>query len=259
MKKMTKLEADLLIIISFLKMLNLLLCKWLLKFDKQWVRPQNDYSYELFFIYLIDFLSKISMTQKNLPNSLLYFCDRSKIPFNNDALKKELKNFNEWLNKVHRKNVYLAEIKKEFVLNISVMDMIYFTGNINKHHPLRLQGVINRLLKENKNLTEKNILLSFDSLSEWIKKDFLGQNFPIIVDFLVKIHNLIYSSLDIEFQKVFHREDDFKYHYEKPNYILTDQEFYWFYELMNIVRGYRGYTPIGFKLDDNIKKLLQDF
>lgn len=254
MKQIT-LEEDLLITISAINMLKTLLCPWIIDISDKWVHPRNEHANDLFFIYLIDFLSEISITHKDLPNSLLCVCEHNILPINNSNLKNEIFTFNEWLNVIQIKPIYLAEINKNISLNISVKDMIYFTGNKNKHHPLRLQGVIKRLSEKNTDLTKQDILLSFDSFSEWITRTFLIDNFSIIVEFLVNIYNLLCSSLYPEFLKYYRKDEDIKYHYERPNYINTQQEFYWFYELMNLIRGHK---PIEFKLDESFKKLLQE-
>lgn len=246
----TESEKDLLIILTSLNTLDSLLSKWVLRMTRTYVFPRNEYANELFFIYLVDLLAVIASRGKSLLDNLA--CLENKIPINNYGLIKRIKTFNKYLNKKYELEIYLAEVNLKLKINISIYKMIYFIGNSNKHHPLRLQKTFDKIHKNNPKLSQHLIFLCMESFTQYMKHIWLPTQFPIIVEYLVGIYNSLYGSLLDEFKKYYVKDKGLKYHYIKPKYIETESEFSLFWNIMNKVRDFK---PIKLQLDDTIRKL----
>jgi len=246
----TESEKDLLIILTSLNTLDSLLCKWILRITGKCAYPRNEYANELFFIYLVDLLANMPLTQKNLLDNLSSL--ESIIPINNYGLIKKIKTFNKYLNKKYKLKIYLAEFNLKLKINISIYEMIYFIGNSTKHHPLRLQKTFDKIHKNNPKLSKHLIFLCMESFTQYMKHIWLPTQFPIIVEHLVGIYNSLYSSLLDEFRKYYVKDKGLKYHYIQPEYIKTKSEFSLFWDIMNKVRDFK---PINLQLDDIIRKL----
>ena len=246
----TELEKNLLVLLTSLNTLDSLLSKWILRITGTYVFPRNEYANELFFIYLVDLLAKIPSTEKNLFDNLISL--ENTIPINNYGLIDRIKIFDKYLNKKYKLKIYLAEVNLKLKINISIYEMIYFIGNSNKHHPLRLQQTVDKIQKNNPKLSKHLIFLCMESFTQYMKHTWIPSQLPIIVEHLVGIYNSIYSSLADEFKKYYIKDEDIKYHYIQPEYIKTKSEFSLFWVIMNKVRDFK---PINLQLDDIIRKL----
>ncbi len=248
--KITKSEMNLLIVITSLDTLYSLLCKWILRITDTYVYPQNEHAYELFYIYLIDLLSKIESTGKNLLENLMDV--KNIIPIDNYDLSKKIINFNKYLNERHKCKIYLAEFNLKLKIDISIYEMIYFIGNQNKHHPLRLRITFEKIQRNNPKLSKHLILLCIDSFTEHIKHNWMQAQFPIIVEHLVNIYNSLCSSLSDECKKYYVKDGDIKHHDTKPEYIKPEDESELFWYIMDKVREFKS---IKLHLNDTIRKL----
>lgn len=199
-----------------------------------------------FNIILVDFLS---CTDKKSPIGQTSYLgglrEIVKNPFFDDNksvhnLKVAIQEFKDWLEQKVEVNVRLPSIDKETKLKISRCDFLKMTGNISKHHFLKLTVVARKL----KQLLSKNdITVDIDeaqlALADFYERfqGILNYHSSTIAEFLNNIKWGIYEYLQPEFKKsiVWEGGDPPKYHYTYPKEIQSEFAKACYWELMNEV------------------------
>lgn len=238
-------EKELLVLKCSLSLLFDMLCPDNVLFFKKDARPQTSQSFDLFLILLLDFLSETGIyPQESLFDRLLIISKASKNFIPNKRLGNYLNDFKKWLNKKVNVDMYCSEMSREINFIVSRFDIIKFSGNSSKHNLTRLLRTINNLYtKNNSKLTKKDIFMSLDTIKNDFKINKSLYYFSTIVEFLLNISNSIYYMLrTTTYDNCYKKRDDGSYYYEKPNFIKTEEEFYIFWDLMNIIRTYQVRT-----------------
>lgn len=201
-----------------------------------------------FNIILVDFLSSPQQTGSNIKQPT-YLEDLTKIvntphfDENNSVhnLKVATQEFKKWVRTKVSVPIWLPSINKDAILKIERLDFLKMTGNISKHHFLKLTVTARKFLKI---LSESGITVDSDeallALAEFYERfhtDILNYHSRTIAEFLNNIRWGIYDYLQPEFKKsiVWEGGDPPKYHYTYPKEIQSEFAKACYWELMNEV------------------------
>ena len=202
---------------------------------------------KFFNIILVDFLSSPIQTGSNIeqPTYLENLTEIINTPHfdeNNSVhnLKVATQEFTTWVRTEVDVPIWLPSIDKYTRLKIQRLDFLKMTGNISKHHFLKLTVTAKKL----KNILPKSgitidIYEALLALAEFYERfqDILGYHSSTIAEFLNNIRWGIYDYLQPEFNKSIVREggDPPKYHYTYPKGIQSEFAKTCYWELMNEV------------------------
>jgi hypothetical protein len=201
---------------------------------------------KLFYIILTDFLSRntdISLMQSDVScieqlgkvvNRPLLEADRSAI-----SLRNAHDVFSKWLEHEISTNVWASSLDMELPLQLSRQQVVYFAGNMSKHHFGHLTVVrkkINKLL-ENTNHPRHDLIPALESIYADLHDNILNYHGSTIAEMLNNIRWGIHDYLLPEFNRAYRKIDDVFYEFDVPKDIKTDFAKSCYWELMNSVRS----------------------
>lgn len=210
--------------------------------QEQWVRFRSDEHCQLFYIYLVDFLSQASqgITGKNL-TYLEALCDIYDNPQfgaeNVENLKNSTNDFCGWLNAEVKIKTWFPSMRQDLTVMLKRLEFIKIYGNISKHNFTRLsksaKDLSNILKRSNPSITVHEAVLALEDFFERLNEDILIYHGGTIVEFLNNIRWGIYSYLKEEYTRSFKQEDGIRYTYNYPDNVRHDFAKHCYWKLMN--------------------------
>ncbi len=209
------------------------------------------YTHQRFFnIILVDFLSctdkKGPIKQTSYLGGLREIVNNPCFDENNSVhnLKVATQEFTDWLDQKVEVDVWLPSIDKDTRLKIKRLDFLKMTGNISKHHSLKLTvtaGKLKQFLSNNGITVDTDeALLALAEFYERFHTDILSYHSSTIAEFLNNIRWGIYDYLQPEFNRSIVWEEGSnlpKYHYTYPKEIQGEFAKACYWDLMNEVRS----------------------
>jgi hypothetical protein len=203
---------------------------------------------ELFIIRLLDFVketgdSELTGVSGSCLKVIQTACDTCSFDQEDSigALKKSVKELDEWLNYKTPIKLWLPTLDIEADINVSRLDFITISGNHCKHNLSRLTGVskhIHSILDGNGYpVPLEQIPLALDDFRGHLQENY----FIYYSTWLGELLNNIRWGLQIYLQPTFATSyikdgPDDRYHYEYPKEIKHEIPRQWFWRLMNNIR-----------------------
>lgn len=201
---------------------------------------------KLFYIILTDFLSRNTDTSLlkddvSCMEQLGRLVSQPLLVIGESAVN--LKNahdvFSEWLEHEIDTKVWASSLNMELPLQLSRQQVIYFAGNMSKHHFGHLTVVrkkINKLL-DNTNRPQHDLIPALENIYADLHGNILNYHGSTIAEMLNNIRWGIHDYLLPEFNRAYRKVDDVFYEFDVPKDIRTDFAKSCYWELMNSVRS----------------------
>lgn len=234
------------------------------KEEHRYVKFHDMNQRRLFFILLVDFLSKTDrkgpIDQVSFLQGLIKVTEHPNFSHQNSEydLKIALNVFISWLNEEVEINFWLPSIKHEIMLNIKRIDYLKMCGDVSKHNYLRSIGVADNLrkimLQSGVSINQEQAMLALPDFYARFSEDILIYLASHICEMLNNICWGIYRYMLPEFEQSYHRSNDklIGYSFRVPRDVKSEyaKDCYW--ELMNgIIR--KPYFE-KFKVSDDFKR-----
>lgn len=198
----------------------------------------------LFYVLLTDFLSK-NTDKSLLPGNMSALEQINKISLNPqltghaDDLTKACGALQDWLKKKVDVKLWVAALDSEITLTLTRQDIIYFAGNMSKHHFGHLTAITKQLyiLLDDANRPRHDIIPALEGIYEALHDDILNYHASTIAELLNNLRWGIHSYLEPEHSRSYKRIDSLRYEFDVPKSIVTDFATACFWDLMNSVRS----------------------
>lgn len=219
------------------------------------VRFKDGNNEKLFFILLVDFLSKTDrqgpIQSTTFLAGLSEICNQPQFSVDNSELELQttVQNFRTWLTNNINTEIWMPSAEETINILISRIDAIKMSGNITKHNYLRAIGVAGQLKKiidkgiNPKSISLEDTLLAMPQFYERFPNDILNYHTSTLCEFLNNIRWAIYMYLKPEFDRSIHYfakqypGDIVKYEYQVPEAITSQYARNCYWNLMNYVRA----------------------
>jgi hypothetical protein len=209
-------------------------------------RFPTDSHQKLFYILLTDFLSR--KTEASLLPGELSVLEQLGVIVGTPALEKsksatKLKSahkvFSEWLAKEVKVEVWASSLNLQLSLPLTRQDIVYFAGNMSKHHFGHLSAVIGKIYKlmDDQNRPRHDLIPALESVYEQLHDNILNYHGSAISEMLNNIRWGIHDYLEPEFNRTYRKTDGIFYEFEIPEEIKADFARSCYWDLMNSVRG----------------------
>lgn len=199
---------------------------------------------KLFYILLVDFLSK-NTDGSLLPDDLSVLEHASKVA-NRPLLTTHAKDllgacdaFQEWLGARKDVTVWASTLDMELTLGLTRQEIIYFAGNMSKHHFGHLTAVTKRLYKclDDQERPRHDIIPALESIYAALHDDILNYHASTITELLNNVRWGIHDYLAPEYARSYRKIDSIRYEFDVPADITTDFARSCYWDLMNSVRA----------------------
>ncbi len=201
---------------------------------------------KLFYILLTDFLSRntdTSLMQSDIScmEQLGEVISLPLLEINESTthLRNAHKVFSEWLQHEIDTNIWASSLDMELPLHLTRQQVIYFAGNMSKHHFGHLTVVrkkINTLL-DNADRPRHDLIPALENIYGDLHDNILNYHGSAIAEMLNNIRWGIHDYLLPEFNRACRKIDDIYYEFDVPKGIKTDFARSCYWELMNSVRS----------------------
>lgn len=264
---MQKTENEVILLINVLEHINKMINHAILTLQgndpRCNIRFNDSNQSDLFFTYLVDFLSK---TDKSAPVSRMSFlkgileiCKNPQFSIENsvDELKIAVESFTLWLEEKKLIDIWFPSVHKHITLDISRIDYIKINGNLCKHNALRAIGVLNDfkkiMEKSGVDITRDQALIAISDFHDRFKNDILIYLSSYMCEFLNNICWAIHKYLKSEFKRSYHitNQNIPLYNYKIPPQIKSEYARSCYWDLMNLIR--KGPIIRKFIISDSFK------
>lgn len=199
---------------------------------------------KLFYILLIDFLSK-NTDDTLLPGDLSVLDQVSKVAnqpllsTRSESLLTACDTLQEWLQAKVDVKVWASALDAELTLQLTRREIIYFAGNMSKHHYGHLTAVTNRLYKllDDQERPRHDIIPALESIYAALHDDILNYHASTVAELLNNIRWGIHDYLTPEYARSYRKIDSMRYEFDIPAGITTDFARSCYWDLMNSVRA----------------------
>jgi hypothetical protein len=197
---------------------------------------------KLFYILLIDFLSK-NTDDTLLPGNLSVLDQVSEVAnqpllsTRSEGLLTACDALQEWLQAKVDVKVWASTLDMELILRLTRREIIYFAGNMSKHHYGHLTAVTNQLYKllDDRKRPRHDIIPALESIYATLHDDILNYHASTITELLNNVRWGIHDYLKPEFARAYRKVDSIHYEFELPKDIATDFASSCYWDLMNSV------------------------
>lgn len=207
--------------------------------------PNNPHQ-KLFYILLTDFLSR--KTEASLLPGELSVLEQLGVIVSDPAFEKDEsaaklksahKALSDWLAKEIIVEVWTSSLNLQLSLPLTRHDIVYFAGNMSKHHFGHLSAVIGKIYKlmDDQNRPRHDLIPALESVYAELHDNILNYHASTIAEMLNNIRWGIHDYLEPEFKRAYRKTDDIFYEFEVPVGIKTDFARSCYWDLMNSVRG----------------------
>lgn len=199
---------------------------------------------KLFYVLLTDFLSK-NTDSTLLPGNLSALEQVGKVA-NRPLLTAHAKhlldaynNLQEWLKTKIDIKIWTSTLDMELALEITRQEIIYFAGNMSKHHFGHLTAVTRQLydLLDNQERPRHDIIPALESIYTALHDDVLNYHASTVTELLNNVRWGIHDYLTPEYTRAYHKIDSIRYEFDTPDAITTDFATSCYWDLMNSVRA----------------------
>lgn len=199
---------------------------------------------KLFYILLIDFLSK-NTDDTLLPGNLSVLdqvsgvANQPLLSTRSEGLLTACDALQEWLQAKVDVKVWASTLDMELILRLTRREIIYFAGNMSKHHYGHLTAVTNQLYKllDDRKRPRHDIIPALESIYATLHDDILNYHASTITELLNNVRWGIHDYLKPEFARAYRKVDSIHYEFELPKDIATDFASSCYWDLMNSVRA----------------------
>jgi hypothetical protein len=133
----------------------------------------------------------------------------------------------------------VGALDAEITLRLTRQEIIYFAGNMSKHHFGHLTAVTKQLhtFLDDKKRPRHNIIPALENIYEALHDDILNYHASTITELLNNVRWGIHSYLMPEYSRAYRRLDSLRYEFDVPKDIATDFAASCYWDLMNSVRS----------------------
>lgn len=199
---------------------------------------------KLFYVLLADFLSK-NTDSTLLPGSLSALEQIGKVA-NQPSLTTHAKDLlnaydtlQEWLKTKIDIKIWVSTLDMELTLGLTRQEIIYFAGNMSKHHFGHLTAVTKQLygLLDDQERPRHDIIPALESIYAALHDDILNYHASTIAELLNNLRWGIHDYLLPEYTRAYDKVDSIRYKFDIPKDVTSDFAISCYWDLMNSVRA----------------------
>lgn len=199
---------------------------------------------KLFYVLLADFLSR-NTDSTLLPGNLSALeqigtvANRPLLTTHAIDLLDAYDTLQEWLKTKIEIEVWASALNTELTLKLTRQEIIYFAGNMSKHHFGHLTAVAKQLYSflDDQERPRHDIIPALESIYVALHDDVLNYHASTITELLNNVRWGIHDYLAPEYARAYHQIDSTRYEFDIPDGITTDFATSCYWDLMNSVRA----------------------